>query len=121
MQTSPTDLSEENNSLILYALKRNVEDDARSQLYNFTDSNIRSTFIAAEKAKFSTWVGRQLESFDITFSVSQYEFENAILHCYLAVVFRGLTKKVIIEIDLNKREYVPTTTDTGETVAVSQS
>ena len=125
-QISATDLVEENNVLILLNLKRTIEADAREQIYNFADSSIRSSFISYEKAKFAPWVGNIVESFDMSFAVSRYEFENSILHCYVSVVFRGLTKRVIIEIDLNKRQYAAegaptTTTNTGISSVVTES
>lgn len=115
-QISNTDLGEENNSLILIELKKAMENDARSQIYNFADESIRRSFVNFEKAKFQSWVGNQIESFDITFSVSRYEFEQSILHCYLSVVFRGLTKRVIVEIDLNKRTYSDQTSSNDEAI-----
>jgi hypothetical protein len=115
-QISNTDLGEENNSLILIELKKAMENDARSQIYNFADESIRRSFVNFEKAKFQSWVGNQIESFDITFSVSRYEFEQSVLHCYLSVVFRGLTKRVIVEIDLNKRTYSDQTSSNDEAI-----
>lgn len=104
-QKTNTDLLEENNSAILFTLKRSIEEDIQGQIYNFADSSVRQTFIETEIAKYASLSGRILESFEISFSTSEYEFERSILHCYLAIVFRGLTKKCIVEIDINKRTY----------------
>ena len=109
-QKANTDLLEENNSAILYNIKRMIESDIQSQLYNFADERIRMSFIDVEKAKFASMEGNIVESIDIRFATTQYEFERSILHCYAEVVFRGLTKKAIVEIDINKRTYATTTT-----------
>ena len=104
-QPENSDLLQESNAYILYNLKRLIEKDANSQLYNFADESIRQSFCEYERAKYASWVGKQLESFDITFATSKYEFENSILHLYIDIVFRGLTLHVIAEIDINKRTY----------------
>jgi hypothetical protein len=109
-QHAETDLLEENNSTILFNLKRNIENDAQSQIYNFADETVRKDFIAVETARYADWSGEIVQSLELTFRTSEYEFNHSILHLYLAVVFRGLTKKVIVEIDLNKRTYNPSTT-----------
>ena len=104
-QTQTSDLLEENNSLIYYELKNEVEKDASGQMYNFADESIRQAFCNVENAKFSTWEGNKLQSFNIRFSTSQYEFNRSILHLYCEIVFRGLTKVIIVEIDINRRSY----------------
>lgn len=110
-QVANTDLLEESNVLILYRLKREIEDDIQDELYNFADEGIRQAFVEFEKAKYTDWIGTILESFNITFATSKYEFERSILHAYIEIVFRGLTKKAIVEIDINKRTYTSATTD----------
>lgn len=100
-----TDLLEENNAVIYYELKRRITRDADTQLYNFADARLRQEFVEVERAKYASWIGTELESFDIDFAESEYEFNHKILHLYVSVVFRGLTKIVLIEIDINKRTY----------------
>jgi len=110
-QAPETDLLEENNAAIYYELKRILTKDADSQIYNFAEAYIRQDFIEVERAKFANWIGRELESLDLRFGESEYEFNHKILHLYAGVVFRGLTKIVIIEIDINKRTYNANATD----------
>ena len=104
-QMAETDLIEENNVTVLYDIKRDIERDVQERLYNFADASSRSSFAAYEKAKYSAWVGSRILSIDIQFTANQWESEHSILHCYLAVVFRGLQKRAIVEIDINKRNY----------------
>ena len=104
-QIEETDLLEESNAVIYYELKRRLTRDADSQIYNFADERLRQEFVEVEKAKYASWVGTELESFDMDFAESEYEFNYKILHLYASIVFRGLTKIVLIEIDINKRTY----------------
>ena len=100
-----SDLLEENNVRTLYLLKRNVEADCDSQIYNFADREIRERFCRIEKLKYNSWEGQQVESINFGFKETEYEFYHSILHLYIDLVFRGLTKHVIVEIDINKRTY----------------
>lgn len=102
-QKAETDLIEESNATLLYTIKSTIETDVQQNLYNFADASVRATFTNTEKAKFATWVGSKIVSIDIEFKANAWESEHSIVHCYLAVVFRGLEKRAIIEIDINKR------------------
>jgi hypothetical protein len=106
-QKAETDLIEESNVHTLYLLKRIVEKDISDNLYDFTSVSSRARFSAYEQAKFEPWVNNQVESINIYFDANQWEAAHSIIHCYLAVVFRGLQKRAILEIDINKRTYVP--------------
>lgn len=118
-QKANTDLLEENNAAILAVLKRTIERDIQSQIYNFADESIRSAFINSEKAVFGDWEGRIVESIELSFQTTEYEFTHSILHLYLAVVFRGLTKKCIVEIDINKRTYSTGEEEEGQATNIS--
>ena len=104
-QEAISDLLEENNIRTLYMFKRVLEQESLSQLYNFADESIREDFVRYVKAKYANWNGVQCEKFELSFATSEYEFNHSILHLYLRVWFRGLTKYVTIEIDINKRTY----------------
>lgn len=104
--TSETsDLTEENNVNTLMWLKRNVQDDARSDLYNFTDPTTRADFAEFIRAKYQPLVGKQIEKIEVDYTMNQWEFDRSIVHMYLAVTFRQMTKRVILEIDINKRVF----------------
>ena len=102
-QLSTSDLLEENNVTTLYEIKRIVESDITDRLYDFADAEARQRFRNYEKAKFANWSGREVESFDIDFRMNSWESERSILHAYIDVTFRGLQKRAILEIDINKR------------------
>lgn len=109
-QAATTDLLEENNVLILMTLKNEVEIDLFGQIYNFAEDAVRTAFVNYENSKFANWNSRIVQSIEFSFATSEYEFNHSILHLYAAVVFRGLTKRVILEIDINKRTYTSGTT-----------
>ena len=117
-QAELSDLSEENNIFTLYSIKRILENDIHDSLYDFADANTRQTFTAYETAKFASWIGTKVLSLSIHFDVSEWEFDHSILHCYVAVVFRGLQKRAILEIDINKRVYDGETESTAGNVAI---
>ena len=113
-QEANSDLLEENNVRILYVLKNAVEADLNAELYDFTDEGARQSFREIQQAKYASWVGSIIESFDIEFSTTEYELTRSILHAYIVVVFRGLNKRAICEIDINKRTLVNVTTEDEE-------
>lgn len=110
-QLTTSDLLEESNVATLYEMKRIVEADITDRLYDFSDAETRQRFRNYEVAKFADWSGREVESFDIDFRMSDWEAERSILHAYISVTFRGLQKRAILEIDINKR--TPATTVEG--------
>lgn len=110
-QTSETDLLEENDSQILCELRKEVEKDLDSQLYNFADNYVRQSFVNVEKAKYVNWNSRIVSSINFSFKVSEWEFNHSVLHLYVEVVFRGLTKRAVLEIDLNQRTYTENATE----------
>ena len=102
-QMTSSDLLEENNVATLYEMKRIVEADINDRLYDFTDADARQRFRNYEVAKFADWSGKEVESFDIDFQMNDWEAERSVLHAYIDVTFRGLQKRAILEIDVNKR------------------
>lgn len=104
-QAKTTDLLEENNVNTLLWLKRAITDEARSNVYDFTDSSSRADFVTYIQSKYKYLIGRQLYSLSIKYSVNEWEFNRNIVHLYLAIQFRKLAKRVIVEIDVNKRTF----------------
>lgn len=102
-QVDDSDLLEENNVRVLYNVKKIVEDDCIDNLFNFADSTQRADFSAFEQTKFAPWIGQKFATFSIVFDMNDWELERSILHCYIAIQFRTLNKRTIIEIDVNKR------------------
>lgn len=101
-----SDLMEENNMNTLFELRTLIERDCWNNLYNFTSAEDRARFSESEKAKFVSWEGVKLDTFDIKFDVNEWEAERSIMHCYIDIQFRNLNKRTIIEIDVNKRNFL---------------
>lgn len=104
-QNISTDLTEESNVTILYEAKRIIEKDINDSLYDFNEADVRSRFRDYEIEKFRDWNSKYVESIDIQFKANRYELERSILHCYVSIVFRGIYKRGIVEIDINRRSY----------------
>ena len=103
-QSKISDLLEENNIATLYELKRAIETDITNRLYDFSDADVRSSFKDYEDARFASWKNSKIKDFSIDFRMNEWEADRSILHCYLSVTFRGLMKRAILEIDINKRD-----------------
>lgn len=103
-QSKISDLLEENNIATLYELKRAIENDITNRLYDFSDADVRSSFKDYEDARFASWKNSKIKDFSIDFRMNEWEADRSILHCYLSVTFRGLMKRAILEIDINKRD-----------------
>lgn len=104
-QPENSDLLEESNMHVLFWIKRNVEIDANSNLYNFASVDDRASFTEFERAKYSSLEGTDVQTFDIYFDMNEWEAERSILHCYISIQFRNISKRAIIEIDVNKRDF----------------
>lgn len=104
-QPENSDLLEESNVHLLYEAKRIIEKDINATLYNFNEAEERTRFKDVETEKFRDWNGRYVESIEITFKANKWELERSILHCYVAMTFRGIYKRAIVEIDINRRTY----------------
>lgn len=113
-QKDESDCLEENNVCILHELVNAIEKDANSEIYNFADIDTRSTFVNTEKAKYDSWTGTYVDSWDLTFATSTYEFNHQIMHLYISMTFRGLNKIVVAEVDLNKRTQTTATSSVEE-------
>lgn len=98
-----SDLSEEHNVNELYDIKRVIEDYAATRIYNFAEVEDRNRFSEDAKALFANRIGTRLRSIDVNFDMNKWEEERSILHCYVSIIFKTIAKRVIIEIDVNKR------------------
>lgn len=98
-----SDLSEEHNVHELYDIKRVIEDYAATRIYNFAEVEDRNRFTEDAKSLFANRIGTRIRSLDVSFDMNSWEEERSILHCYISIIFKTIAKRVIIEIDVNKR------------------
>ena len=98
-----SDLSEENNMLVLLEVKRKIERLAASHRYHWSDPDDLRLFKEDCKEIFSSYQGTKCRTLDIEVSANAWETTRYITHIYLAIVFRTFQKRAIIEIDVNPR------------------
>lgn len=104
-QTPESDIIEENNVQTLFMLKRNIEAECRERLYTFTSDEARADLAEYIMAQHRSWVGSRIESLSVRFTQNTWEGERSIVRGYINVAFRGLMKRIILEFDINKRDY----------------
>ena len=102
-QITLSDLSEENNVAVMLEMKRMLEEFVSGNLFNFSEAEDRLRFTEDATRMFADFRGSKVNSFEVYFDMNAFEAQRSILHCYLSVVFRGISKRGIIEIDINKR------------------
>lgn len=102
-QSEWSDLSEESNCLVLLEMQNLLEDLVYSLTYNFASAEERTKYTEDATRLLEPFQGKKVEEATVYFDMNAWEAERSIIHCYLAVKFRGITKRGIIEIDINKR------------------
>lgn len=98
-----SDLSEENNVLVLLEIKRKIERLATSNRYKWAEPDNLRLFQEACEEVFSSYTGTKCRSLSIRVDMNAWEETRYIVHIYLEVVFRTFQKRAIIEIDVNPR------------------
>ena len=84
-------------------MKRELETFVSKKLYNFAEPEDRKRFTEDADELLRPYNVTKVRSFEVHFDMNAFEEERSILHCYLAVVFKTMAKRGIIEIDINKR------------------
>lgn len=103
VQQTVSDLLEDNNVMVLLEMKRMLEDLVLSKLYDFSEAEDRARFTESAQRMFETYTNRKVRSFNVLFDMNEFEEERNILHCYLELVFRQMSSRGIVEIDINGR------------------
>lgn len=101
-QVAISDLSEEHNVRVLLAMKRELESMVKSMSFDFGEPDDRKLFTEAadrKLEKYKNWC----RSATVEFAMNDYEESQQIIHCYLAIVFKTINKRGIVEIDINPR------------------
>lgn len=102
-QIALSDLSEGNNVAVLFDMKRMLENFVLSKIFDFAESEDRSRFTEDAENMFNSYRNTKLRDFTVRFDMNEFEAERNILHCYLEVIFKQISTRGIIEIDINKR------------------
>lgn len=102
-QQFTSDLSEENNVLVLLEIKRKIERLAGRRRFMFSEAEDLRKFQESCDTIFSSYRGTKCRSIEIRVEMTKWEETRYIVHVYLEVVFRTFQKRAIIEIDVNPR------------------
>lgn len=101
-QTRWTNLTEQNNVLVLLDVKRACERLCAQFEYDFSEAEDIARFNVAVSAITEQFAGSQVRSISAHFDKSDWEAERGILHLYVEMVHKDLVKTTIIEIDVNR-------------------
>ena len=101
-QTKQTNLSEQNNTLILLDIKRDCERLCASYEYDFSEPTDIARFNADVEVVAAKYREAQVRSINAYFDKNSWEAERNILHLYVELVHKDLIRITIIEIDVNR-------------------
>lgn len=101
-QREASALLEENNVRVLNTLKKGLESACRGYLYEWNDPTARKSYTDVQMKNYESWQGTMVEDLNIFFDANEWEQTRMIMHCYVSVKFRGIVKRVILEININQ-------------------
>lgn len=101
-QTKQTNLSEQNNVLILLDIKRDCERLCAAYEYDFSEPTDIARFNTDVEIIAARYRDAQVRSINAYFDKNNWESERNILHLYVEMVHKDLVKITIIEIDVNR-------------------
>lgn len=100
-----SDMSEQSNIYQLLNIKAELEYYALiEQRYNFTDTDSLNQYKLDMDIVLDKYRGLGNERIEVKYEMTtDYEKIRSIVHCYVEIVFKGIGKRQIIEIDINPR------------------
>ena len=98
-------LLEENNVRVLNTLKKGLEKACRGYLYEWNEPEVRKGYTQAQMEVYRPWIGTMVQDLEINFTANEWEQERMIMHCYCAVKFRDIVKRIILEINIQRPTY----------------
>lgn len=101
-QSRWTNLTEQNNVLILLDVKRDCERLCAQFEYDFAEAEDIASFNVAVATIAEKYAAAQVRSISAHFDKNDWEAERGILHLYVEMVHKDLVKTTIIEIDVNR-------------------
>lgn len=101
-QSRMTNLTEQNNVLILLDVKRACERLCAQFEYDFAEAEDIARFNVAVSAVTDQFAAAQVRSISARFDKNDWEAQRGILHLYVEMVHKDLVKTTIIEIDVNR-------------------
>lgn len=99
-----SDLNEQSNIYQLLAIKRELENYAIASRYKFTDQQSRNRYKEDADILLDKYRTDGILTLTVKYDMGKgYETTRSIIHCYVEIVFNGIGKRQIIEIDINPR------------------
>lgn len=105
-QVEASALLEENNVRVLNTLKKNMEKACEDYLYEWNKASVRKSYTQAQMNIYRPWIGTIVEDLDIRFEANEWEEERMMMHCYVTVKFFNIVKRIVLEINIKKPDYV---------------
>ena len=99
-------LLEENNVRVLNLLKKQMEAACEDYLYEWNNASVRKSYTQAQMEIYRPWIGTIVDDLEIKFEANEWEEERMIMHCYVIVKFKNIVKRIILEINIQKPDYV---------------
>lgn len=99
-QEMNSDLTEQNNVMVLLDIKRDCEELCATYEYNFAEDADLARFNADAKILLDKYKEAQVRSIEAYFDKSEWEAQRGIIHMYVTMAPKDLVKTSIIEIDV---------------------
>ena len=99
-QENNSDLTEQNNVMVLLDIKRDCEELCATYEYNFAEDADLARFNADAKILLDKYKEAQVRSIEAYFDKSEWEAQRGIIHMYVTMAPKDLVKTSIIEIDV---------------------
>ena len=87
---------------MLLEIKDIAEKESLSKRYNFAEPSDRALFTEMLKEKVKK-LKDSVRNIDVLYSMTPWEEQRSILHCYIEVTFKTIVKSSIVEININSR------------------
>ena len=105
-QMDASALLEENNVRVLNVLKKGLDKACTNYLYEWNEPEVRRGYTEAQMEVYRPWIGTMVHDIDIVFTANEWEQERMIMHCLVYVAFRDIVKRIILEINIARPDYV---------------
>ena len=101
-QNDESDLSEENNMIMLLEIKEIAERETIARRYNFAEPEDRAQYGDVLNERIKPY-RESVRSIDVFYDMTAEEERRSIIHCYIQLTFKTMIKSSIIEINVNSR------------------
>jgi hypothetical protein len=102
--SSTSDLLQESNMRTLSQLCYLLQNKLEEKLFEYTDDSVLKTISDEVNNMFSNWAGNLVESLQIEFARDIDPIDGGeVVVCYVNVTFRGITLRIPVIVNVNRR------------------